>query len=131
MLLLQVVGLDVQRGTIGHVAELVISIFVTAGGPSVLTTVLGLYVLIVGALALLRRWQIILNITVYQEFILYLRQRLYRVVTRTRLINTHPAVDGVLPASTNLLKSRKTVVLSVDRGVLLTPVPIYEIVWLC
>ena len=78
--LLQVIGLDVQEGSVGRLAEFVTSVFATVGVPPTLVVILGLYVLVVGSQALLRRWQTIFDFVLQQEFVVYLRRRLYRAI---------------------------------------------------
>jgi ATP-binding cassette subfamily C protein len=78
--MLQVIGLDVQQGTVGWLAEFIASIFAAVGVQPTLVTVLGLYVLVVSAQALLRRRQTTFNVALQQEFTVHLRQRLYRAI---------------------------------------------------
>jgi len=81
--LLQVVGLDVQQGAIGQIGEFVASLFTTVGMHPTLIAVLGLYVLVISAQALLRRQQTIFNLTLQHEFIAHLRQHLHRAIANT------------------------------------------------
>lgn len=81
--LLQVIGLDVGQGAVGRLAELVASVFDTVGVTPTLISVLGLYVLVVGARTLLSRQQTISSLALQQEFITGLRQRLYAAITNT------------------------------------------------
>ena len=78
--MLQVVGLDVQRGMVGWLAGFVASIFAAVGLRPTLIAVLGLYVLVVVAQAFVRRWQTTFNSSLQQEFVAHLRQRLYRAI---------------------------------------------------
>ena len=55
--LLQLVGLDVQEGTLGRIAEFISSVFATLGMQPTLITVLGFYVLIIIIHSLLKRWE--------------------------------------------------------------------------
>jgi ATP-binding cassette subfamily C protein len=82
--LLQLVGLEVGKGGVGRIAELLASVFATVGLRPTLATVLGLYVLIFSVQRLLARWQATLALTLQQEFVASLRQRLYRAIARTR-----------------------------------------------
>ncbi|MBA4156694.1 MAG: ABC transporter ATP-binding protein [Gemmatimonadetes bacterium] len=82
--LLQVVGLDVEQGATGQIAQSVASLFAAAGVRPTLGGVLGAYVLVVGLQALLTRWQVVANLALQQEFVLYLRQRLYRALARSQ-----------------------------------------------
>ena len=81
--LLQVVGLDVGRGAVGQIGELITSIFDTVGARPTLILVLGLYVLVMVARAFLSSWQLtIINVLVH-GFKVHLRQRLYRAIVNT------------------------------------------------
>src|SRR5574337_806549 len=81
--LLQLVGLDVQQGSLDGVARFFLSAFTAIGMRPTLIAVLGLYVLIIGTHALLYRWQIILNVTLHYEFVASLRKRLYKAIGDT------------------------------------------------
>jgi ATP-binding cassette subfamily C protein len=81
--LLQVVGLDVQRGTLGRIAEFVSSLFPAIGARPTLITVLGIYVFIVAIHSLLKRWENSVSLTLQYEFVVRLRQRLYRAIANT------------------------------------------------
>lgn len=81
--LLQLVGLDVQQGSIGQLARFVSSFFSTLGIQPTLTAVLSIYVLIVIAHSLLRRLETSLSLTLEYEFVLGLRKRLYRAIANT------------------------------------------------
>ena len=83
VLLLQLVGLDVQQGTLGRIAEFVSSIFVVIRVQPTLITVLGLYILIVVIHSLLRRWENSVSLSLQYEFVVRLRQRLYRTIANT------------------------------------------------
>ena len=78
--LLQLVGLDVQQGSIGRIAEFVSSLFSAAGIRPTLIAVLCVYVLIVIVHSLLRRWETSVSLTLEYEFIVQLRQRLYQAI---------------------------------------------------
>ena len=81
--LLQLVGLDVQQGTLGRIAEFLSSIFATIRIQPTLIAVLGLYILIVVIHSLLRRWETSISLTLQYEFVVRLRQRLYRAIANT------------------------------------------------
>jgi ATP-binding cassette subfamily C protein len=78
--LLQLVGLDVQQGIIGRIAEFINSIFATVGIRPTLIAVLGFYVLIIVIHSLLKRWENSVSLTLQYEFVVHLRQRLYRAI---------------------------------------------------
>jgi ATP-binding cassette subfamily C protein len=80
ILMLQVVGLDVGRGTVGWFAEFMASVFAVVDLRPTLITVLGFYVLVVVFQAFLRRRQTTFNSALTQEFMVHLRQRLYRAI---------------------------------------------------
>ena len=79
--MLGTVGLDVQDGNLGRVAEFMLGGFATFGLQPTVATVIVLYVLIVTANASLSRWQSIAATSLYQGFVVQLRQRLYRAIT--------------------------------------------------
>jgi ATP-binding cassette, subfamily C, bacterial len=85
--LMQLVGLDVQQGSIGWLAELVSSIFAAIGVRPTLITVLGAFVLFSTSLALITRWQMISNGKLQQDFVASLRRRLYRAIANTRWLS--------------------------------------------
>jgi ATP-binding cassette subfamily C protein len=78
--LLHLVGLDVQQGSIGQLAQFVSSLFSTIGIQPTLIAVLSIYVMIVIAHSLLRRLETSLSLTLEYEFVVGLRQRLYRAI---------------------------------------------------
>jgi len=81
--LLQLVGLNVQEGSIGRLAEFISSIFSIIGIHPTLITVLGIYVLIVIIHSLLRRWETSVSLTLEYEFVVRLREKLYRAIANT------------------------------------------------
>ncbi len=80
--LMQLVGLDVQQGSVGWLARVVVSVFEFAGIPVTLASVLGAFVLFTIALALLTRWQTTFNVQLGEDFVAILRRRLYRATAR-------------------------------------------------
>jgi ATP-binding cassette, subfamily C, bacterial len=81
--LMQLVGLDVQQGSVGWLAELVSSVFATVGVRPTLITVLGAFLLFTAGLELIARWQTTFNFKLQQDFVASLRQRLYRAIANT------------------------------------------------
>lgn len=81
--LLQLVGLDVQQGSIGQLAQFVSHFFSTIGIQPTLMIVLSIYVLIVIAHSLLGRLETSLSLTLEYEFVVSLRQKLYRAIANT------------------------------------------------
>ena len=81
--LMQLVGLNVQEGSMSWFADLASSGFAAAGIRPTLTTVLGAFVLLTTTLALIRRYQTIYNFKLQEDFAASLRQRLYRAIANT------------------------------------------------
>jgi ATP-binding cassette subfamily C protein len=81
--LLQVVGLDMGRSTVGQIAGFITSIFDAVGARPTLILVLGLYVLVISARALASSWQTVVSAALAHEFKVHLRQRLYRAIVNT------------------------------------------------
>ena len=81
--LMQQVGLDTQQGSVGWLADFVSSIFAATGVHPTLITVLGAFLLFTAVLELIARWQATFNFKLQQDFVAYLRQRLYRTIART------------------------------------------------
>ncbi len=81
--LMQVIGLDVQQGSVGWVANFVASAFAVLGVQPTLSTVLGAFVLFTSGLELITRWQRTFNFKLEEDFVASLRRRLYRVIART------------------------------------------------
>lgn len=82
--LLQLVGLDVQQGTLGRIAEFVSSIFANLGIRPTLLTILAFYVFIIVIHSLLKRWENSVSLTLQYEFVVHLRQRLYGAIANTK-----------------------------------------------
>jgi ATP-binding cassette subfamily C protein len=81
--LLQLVGLDVQHGALGRIAEFISSIFSIIGIRPTLIAVLCVYVFIVIIHSLLRRWETSVSLTLEYEFVVRLREKLYRAIANT------------------------------------------------
>jgi len=81
--LLQLVGLDVQQGSIGRLAELISSFFSAIGIHPTLLAVLSIYVLIVIIHSLVRRWETSTSLSLEYEFVVRLRQKLYQAIANT------------------------------------------------
>jgi ATP-binding cassette subfamily C protein len=81
--LMQLVGLDVQQGSIGLLAELVSSIFTTLGTSPTLGTVLVAFALVSAVIGFAQRWQTIFSYRLQMDFIASMRQRLYRAIANT------------------------------------------------
>ena len=81
--LMQLVGLDVQQGSVGWLAEFVSSIFTGLGMHPTLITVLGVFVLFTTGLELIARRQTTFGFKLQQDFVASLRRRLYRAIANT------------------------------------------------
>jgi ATP-binding cassette subfamily C protein len=81
--LMQLIGLDVQQGSVGWLAQIVASGFEFVGVSLTLTTVLAAFVLFTVALALLTRWQTTFDFKLGQDFVAMLRRRLYGAIVHT------------------------------------------------
>ena len=81
--LLQLVGLNVQEGSIGHLGEFISSIFLTIGIRPTLIVILCVYILIVIIHSLLRRWETSVSLSLEYEFVVRLREKLYRAIANT------------------------------------------------
>jgi ATP-binding cassette subfamily C protein len=81
--LLQLVGLNVQEGSIGRLAVFISSIFSVIGIRPTLIAVLCVYVFIVIIHSLLRRWETSVSLSLEYEFVVRLREKLYQAIART------------------------------------------------
>ncbi len=81
--LLQLVGLDAQQGSLGRIAEFVSSVFKIIGLRPTLIAVLGFYVSIIVVHSLLKRWETSVSLSLEYEFVLRLREKLYRAIANT------------------------------------------------
>lgn len=81
--LMQLVGLDVHQGSVGWLAEFASSAFAALGVRPTLVTVLGAFMLFTSGLAFLTRLQMTSNFKLQQDFVAFLRQRLYRAIANT------------------------------------------------
>ncbi len=78
--LLQVVGLDVEEGALGTIADFISKAFALLGVEPNLPQVLILYVAIVSIRSLLARWQTVTSIRIQHSFAAHLRHRLYAAI---------------------------------------------------
>ncbi len=81
--LLQLVGLDAQQGSLGRIAEFVSSVFRIVGLRPTLIAVLGFYVFIIVVHSLLKRWETSVSLSLEYEFVVRLREKLYRAIANT------------------------------------------------
>lgn len=80
--LLNLIGINVQQGSVGRLAGSMVAAFGWFGLPLNLFSVLALYVGLIAVDARLRRWQTVTYCSLQVGFTAYLRKRLHRVVTR-------------------------------------------------
>jgi len=81
--LMALVGLEVQGGSVGWIADAVSSAFEALSVSPTLPAVLVAFVLFSGLLALITRWQTVSNFRLQQDFVHTLRRRLYRAVANS------------------------------------------------
>ncbi len=84
--LLQLVGLQVDEGAPARYADLVSGVFAALGVAPTLLSVLGAYVLVVAAQALLQAWQSRANVALDHRVVHELRSRLFRAVVHARWV---------------------------------------------
>ena len=104
--LMQLLGLDVQQGTVGKLSDFVTSAFAAVGLRPTLLAVLGFFVVLSTALALITRWQTTFQSRFLMDFIIDLRRRLYRAIARCGsaylladpLLGFHPCPDDAAGA---------------------------------
>jgi ATP-binding cassette subfamily C protein len=80
--LLQLIGVDVQQGSVGRVASSMTAALGWVGIPLNLISVLAIYVGLITCDALLRRWQTVTYCGLQVGFTAHLRKRLHQAVTR-------------------------------------------------
>lgn len=78
--LMQLVGLNVQQGSVGWLSKTIQSAFALTGISPTPAVVLGIFVILTSFLALITRWQTTFNFRLQQGFIAHLRLRLYRAI---------------------------------------------------
>ena len=79
--LLQLIGIDIQQGSVGRIAGSMAAVFAWLGIPLTLVSVLLLYVVVIGGDASIRRWQTVTYCSLQVGFTGYLRKRLHQVIT--------------------------------------------------
>ena len=79
--MLHIVGLDVGQDNLGQLANFIDRGFAALGLQPTSASVIGLYIAVMTSSALLMRWKSIFTQAFYQEFVMLLRQRLYRTIT--------------------------------------------------
>lgn len=82
--LLQLVGLNVEQGSIGQIASIISSIFAMLKFQPTLVSVLAIYVIIICFGAYLNRLQTIKASDIEFEFASYLRKSLYNAITNSK-----------------------------------------------
>ncbi len=78
--LMQLVGLDVQKGSVSGIAKAISSLFAAVGLRPTVVAVLGIFVFVSVLLALVARVQTSFNFKLEQDFVADLRRRLYRAI---------------------------------------------------
>ena len=93
--LLHLVGLKVDQGSIAGIAGSVSSFFSFIGVKPSLISVLVAYILIVILHSLLQRWETAVSLTLQHEFVIRLRERLYRAIANSNWLffSRHRASD--------------------------------------
>lgn len=81
--LLSLVGLDVDQGAVGRLAEAVTTAFGAIGLQPTLPLVLGVYVTVVAVRTLLQHWESVAATELDQGLVLHLRRRLYSAVAHS------------------------------------------------
>jgi len=82
--LLQMVGLDVQQGALGQIAEFIASFFAYTGITPTLAIVLVIYVVIISLNALLYRLQTLKASDIEYNFAAYIRKKLFSAITGSK-----------------------------------------------
>jgi ATP-binding cassette subfamily C protein len=82
--LLNLAGVDVERGSVAALAARVSSIVAALRLPHTLPALLVLFVAVMGAQALIARWQAIVTRRIEFDFAAHLRERLYRAIVESR-----------------------------------------------
>ena len=81
--LMQLVGLNVQQGSVGWISDALRSVFAFLGISLTPPAVLAVFVVFTTLLALITRWQTNFNFKLQQDFVALLRQRLYRAIVNS------------------------------------------------
>jgi ATP-binding cassette subfamily C protein len=114
--LLSLIGMDLGENSLGAIGQTIAGVVRWIGVDLTLGGLLSLFVLLIGARALLHHWELVTAAAIDQEFVLRLRERLYRSVVgsewrllaRRRTADiAHALVDDlerVSIASTQLLR---------------------------
>jgi len=82
--LLQLVGLDVQQGSLAQIEILMSNFFSYFGIETSLLIILGIYTIVMSANALLYRWQSIKTYEIQYDFTKHLRKNLYSSICNTK-----------------------------------------------
>jgi ATP-binding cassette subfamily C protein len=84
--LLQIVGLDVQQGTLGQIAGVISSFFIYFGIKPTLPTVLLIFIAVISLNAFLYKLQTIKSSEIEYDFAAHLRKRLFAAITNSTWI---------------------------------------------
>jgi ATP-binding cassette, subfamily C, bacterial len=124
--LLHLIGIDVQQGSVGHVANSMAAAFAWVGLPVNLTSVLVLYVLVIAGDACIRRWQTVTYCALQVGLTAYLRKRLHQAVTRAGWVQLTRCrasdLTNAMTGQVDRIGNGTQLVLSLTRDVMLTSV---------
>lgn len=81
--LLQLVGLNVAQGSLGQIASIVSTVFISLGLQLNIVTVLILYVAVVSFIAILNRLQTLMTSEIQFQFAAHMRKQLYMAITNS------------------------------------------------
>ncbi len=124
--LLQLIGIDIQQGSVGRVANSVAAAFGGLGIPLTLFSVLVLYIVVIAGDARIRRWQTVTYCTLQVGFTGYLRKRLHRVITQASWVELSRCrasdLTNAMTGQVERIGNGTHLVLSLFRGVMLAAV---------
>ncbi len=114
--LLQLVGMNVDQGSLGQIAGVVSSVFATLGLKPTLLVVLIFYVLVISFIAILSRLQTLKTSEIQYQFAAQLRKSLYKTITNSNwLFFTNNKSSNFAHAITNEIER-----ISIGTGQFLT-----------
>jgi len=132
--LMQLVGINVQQGNIGWIAELVSHAFAATKISPTLATVLGAFVLLTGLQALIGRWQTVYELKLQQDFVASLRRRLYNAIVGadwlTLVRSRFSDFTHALTTELDRVGAAATLVLAIISNVMVLAVYVLTALWL-
>ena len=81
--LLQLVGLNVAQGSLGQIAGIVSTVFISLGLQLNIATVLIIYVAVISFIAILNRLQTLMTAEIQFQFAAHMRKQLYMAITNS------------------------------------------------